>query len=101
MRTPFRKTQSRSSSTWVGASPAIGRMLPPSAFFCLLIMNSVASAAQLAVRLSYDEVHDRILPFAELTRTHVDVEATIDTSGAVQAKEDRASGKTPNNGTLS
>ena len=70
---------------------SIARVGALSIFFAL-IFPFAAFADDVIMKISYNEIHDRILPQAELTTTAVRLDLRLDTSGSVQQSEARVSG---------
>jgi hypothetical protein len=63
-----------------------------------LIFPLAAFAEDVVMKISYNEIHDRILPQAELTTTAVRLDVRLDASGSVQHNEARVSGSASGGG---
>ena len=70
---------------------SIGRVGASSIFFAL-IFPLAAFAEGVTMKISYNEIHDRILPQAELTTTAVQLDVRLNADGSVQQNEARVSG---------
>ena len=73
--------------------------LPIAAIVAVVALTTSVRAADDAVlHLSYVEIHDRILPTPNVTRTDVKLEVRLQTSGKLQQQEERASGRNARGG---
>lgn len=59
----------------------------------LIVTNANATDKRIIFKISYKEVHERILPFVETTTTSVENEVTINTDRKISSHEDRHSGR--------
>ncbi len=59
----------------------------------LAVATLAANAQELRVRLTFDQVFDRISPFPKLTTTHKEIEISINGKGQIQSKRDSTSGR--------
>jgi hypothetical protein len=59
----------------------------------LIATNANATDRRIIIKISYKEVHERILPFVETTTTNVDNEVTLNTDRKISSHEDRSSGR--------
>jgi hypothetical protein len=55
-------------------------------------MAQVANAQELVVRLAFDQVFDRILPFPKMTTAHKEIEVRINGKGEIRSKRDSVTG---------
>ena len=59
----------------------------------LIAISVRANDKSIFIKVSYKEVHDRILPFIETTTTNVENSVIINTNGKILSQENRSSGR--------